>query len=57
MQMKPASVQPQLECNLLVPGRRSPAKHARHKSMFNIDFDLGKGKTIQTIQDTNQLIY
>ena len=25
MQMKPASVQPQLECNLLVPGRRSPA--------------------------------
>lgn len=44
MQMKPASVQPQLECNLLVPGRRSPAKHARHKSMFNIDFDLGKGK-------------
>lgn len=40
--LKLAPIQPQLECNLLLPGRSSPAKHTRHKSMFNINFGLGE---------------
>ncbi|RCK67704.1 hypothetical protein Cantr_03273 [Candida viswanathii] len=35
--------QPQLQCNILLPASRlSPPKHTRRKSLFNIDFDIGK---------------
>ncbi|RCK55291.1 hypothetical protein Cantr_03811 [Candida viswanathii] len=35
--------QPELQCNILLPASRlSPPKHTRRKSLFNIDFDVGK---------------
>ncbi|KAL6452462.1 hypothetical protein SBY92_001720 [Candida maltosa Xu316] len=34
--------QQELQCNLLLPSRASPVRHSRHKSMFNIDFDINK---------------
>lgn len=38
----PPISQPELQCNILLPGRHSPSKHTRRKSMFNIDFDISK---------------